>query len=279
MPKLKGFARAGVKATLPRRIAEEGERRECTMQSGHALCEWVAEACGRHPLISETGPTGRWLQEAQVAKWLKHWLGPEVAGWRPTCTDPSVKGSDIRSNVFIGDVRIANGRGSRLFDVVLLDKAGKLTPASLKGGKTASDFGLGLSKDIAKALVDANAPIWLGVVESESWPARQIEYVTGEELNLPVPDGIKVTWYNLTPVLKRLPSWDEECESACGVVRMRPDARDKKVDDGIVGRTVYLRLNVRVKALKPFCETLDVSPDFFIPGHGWQPETEVEVTE
>ena len=276
MGKRKGFARGETAATMPRRLAEKGEKRQRTIKGGNALCQVVA-AWSSSPGDDECGPAGTPGTNISTAQWIERWCGGKVGAWRPTCEVEDLA-YDRRSKVWIGGVRLNNGRGSMVFDAVCLDSAFTPTPVTLKGGKTASDIALGRALEVVRQLVEAGAPLWLGIVsgplvgENIVYESATDEEV-GTEVYLPEVDfrQVRVQWVNLTPLLRTLPAWDRECSSPCGWARIRAEERECKVSDGVVGSKTYLRLNVALGKLRAGPETFHpVSPGGVrIPGSGW----------
>lgn len=268
MGRKKGFSSGETPATMPRRLAAEGERRQRTVKGGNALCQWVAATLAPCKGCEGTGPAGTPPTNLATARWLEHWLGG-LAPWRPVCETEELA-YDRRSIVHVGEIRVNNGRGSMLFDAVVKDRVGKPVPVSLKGGDTAKDVALGASLVLVQRLVEAGAPIWVArLTGGGHFVGVRFPYETGVQTNIPAPDPstVKVEWFNLTPMLAEMPAWDRECASPSGHARIRAEERECKAGEGQVGLKTYLRLNVTLE--NPAYVQTDISAGLTLPGVGW----------
>ena len=239
MGRIKGMGNGGGVAVLPRKLAEEGEGRKCTLKGGNATAQWAA-GTARFDGLPEVGPAGTMSANIATHRWLTRVAPAALEHWRPTDERPS---EDRKSKVFVGDIRINNGRGSKAFDAILLDCSGNLIPVSLKGGKTASDIALGESLEMVKEIVAAGAPFIVGVLTG-GYVGTNFEYDTDEELRIPAPEGVTVQWIDLTPILAKMPTWEMVDADGVSPAYVRKHAAKAKGPNGDTVTVHYPRLNV-----------------------------------
>lgn len=239
MGRMKGVGNGGGIAVLPRKLAEEGEGRKCTLKGGNATAQWAA-GTARFDGLPEVGPAGTTSANIETHRWLTRVAPAALEHWRPTDERPS---ASRKSNITIGNVRINNGRGSKAFDAILLGCDGNLIPVSLKGGETASDIALGESLAVVKEIVKAGAPFIVGVL-THGYVGRNFDYETGEELVIPAPVGVMVRWVNLTPILAKMRTWEMVDADGTSPAYVRRHAAKAKGENGDTVTVHYPRLNV-----------------------------------
>jgi len=257
MGRIKGMGNGGGIAVLPRKLAEEGEGRKCTLKGGNATAQWAA-GIARFDGLPEVGPAGTMSANIATHRWLTRVAPGALEHWRPTDERPSAA---RKSQVFVGGVRINNGRGSKAFDAILLDCTGNLIPVSLKGGETASDIALGESLEMVKEIVKAGAPFIVGVLSGGHIKSSFV-YDTDEELRIPAPEGVRVRWVNLTPILAKMPTWDMVEADGVSPAYVRKHAAKAKGENGDTVTVHYPRLNVHFGRL----DEADFSPE-----EPWEP--------
>lgn len=255
MGKTAGFARFGVPSTMPRRLASHGKA--CTFRGGSLTAGWAAASLS-FPGLPEAGPSGTWAYNVHARRWLAQNAPAALSLFTPVSAAAT---ADTRSIVTVGGFRVTNGRGADIFDGITIDQTGCLTPFSLKGGKTAGDVALGRSLEMVKALVAADAPLWVGVLTG-GYAGQKVAYNAMEPLDLPTPTGVMVEWVNLTPILKRMASWEPSPKKG-QIARVRLDGRWAKDGDGRRKRVGYPRLWVNFAK---------IDPSHFSPQEPWAPD-------
>lgn len=259
MGKVAGFARLGVPSTMGRRLASPGK--DCTFQGGSLTAGWAAASLSFVGL-PEAGPSGTWPYNVGARRWLQREAPAALALFTPVSATAT---EDVRSLVTVGGYRVTNGRGADIFDGITIDQTGTLTPFSLKGGKTAGDVALGRALEMVKAIVAADAPLWVGVLTG-GYVGQKVAYKALEPLDLPAPTGVMVQWVNLTPILKGMESWEPSPKKG-QIARVRLDGRWAKDGDGRRKRVGYPRLWVNFAKIDPnhFSSPEPWAPDMMLP--------------